>query len=365
MKVKDIVDSISKFAPETYQETWDNIGLLVGNKDMEASGILITLDVTEDLIDEAIAKSANVIIAHHPLIFKGLKSITGSHWTERCIIKAIKEDIAIIAVHTNIDIVRGGVSFRMAEKLGLQDINILGKSEAKLLKISVFVPEAHADKVRNAMFDAEAGNIGNYDCCSYNTKGIGTFRASKNTKPFVGKHGEVHKEPEIRIEITIPEHLNEKVITAMLASHPYEEVAYDIYTMNNKNPHIGFGVIGVMDGDYSERDFMLKLKECFNCVAIKHTKLLHKSINKVALCGGAGSFLLPNAIAKGADIYVSGDFKYHDFFEADNNIIIADIGHYESEQYTKEILHEIVTRNFPNFAVHIADTVTNPAQTFV
>ncbi|MFV0344787.1 MAG: Nif3-like dinuclear metal center hexameric protein [Bacteroidales bacterium] len=365
MKVKDILNAINDFAPRTYQETWDNTGLLVGNKDMEAQGVLISLDVTEEVIDEAISKNANVIIAHHPLIFKGLKSVTGVLWTERCVIKAIKKDIAIIAAHTNIDVIKGGVSYRMAEKLGLQNIKALSTSEAKLFKISVFVPNTHLENVRNSMFEAGAGHIGNYDCCSYNTDGIGTFRANEGAKPFVGKQGEIHNEAETKIEVLVPEHLCNRIVSAMVSTHPYEEVAYDIYPLNNTNPNVGLGVIGELEKECTEHDFLTILKKTFGCKAIKHTKLSGKNISKVALCGGAGSFLLPIAIAKSADIYVSGDFKYHDFFEADSKIIIADIGHYESEQYTKEIMYEIVTRNFPNFAVQIAETVTNPAQTFV
>ncbi|MFV0484582.1 MAG: Nif3-like dinuclear metal center hexameric protein [Bacteroidales bacterium] len=365
MKVKDILNAINNFAPRTYQETWDNTGLLVGDKDMEAKGALITLDITEDVIEEALSKGINLIVAHHPLIFKGLKSITNSHWTERCVIKAIKNDIAIIAAHTNIDAIKGGVSYRMAEKLGLKNIKTLGTSDAKLFKISVFVPNTHAEQVRDSMFEAGAGHIGNYDCCSYNTEGIGTFRANEEAKPFVGKQGELHNENEIKIEVLVPEHLCNNTVSAMLSSHPYEEVAYDIYLLNNINPNVGLGVVGELEKEITEVDFLTSLKGTFECVAIKHTNLLGKKIKKVALCGGAGSFLLPTAIGKDADIYVSGDFKYHDFFEADNKIVIADIGHYESEQYTKEIMYEIVTRNFPNFAVHIAETVTNPAQTFV
>lgn len=358
--LKDITTFLESLAPLNLQESYDNAGLITGDINSEINGILITLDVTEKVVEEAIQKKAKLIVAHHPVIFSGLKKITGKNQVERTIIKAIKNDIAIYAAHTNLDSVEKGVNGKICEKLGLQNCKILQPSTQQLKKLVTFIPAEHAGKVREAIFNAGAGNIGNYDSCGFVTEGLGSFRGNEESNPFVGKKGEIHTEKEVRFETIFPGTLQGKIIKALLDSHPYEEVAYDIYTLDNKYDKIGMGMVGNLAEPLPEKEFLKELKKTFNTGLIKHTRLLGKPVKKVAVCGGSGSFLLNTAIAAGADFFVSGDFKYHQFFEAEDKIVIADIGHFESEQFTKELFYELLTKKFPTFAIHLSEVVTNP-----
>ncbi len=360
MKVKDITKILEDFAPLNYQESYDNSGLIVGDYSMELKGVLISLDITEEVIDEAIKENCNMIVSHHPIIFSGLKSLTGANFVERSVIKAIKNNIALYASHTNADSVFNGVSGKMCEKLELQNCSILSPRSSILFKIVVFVPYKFADKVKNAMYKAGAGEIGNYSECSFSVEGNGTFKANESASPFVGEKDLLHTEPEQRVEVIVPEHAKNKVISALIYAHPYEEVAYDVYKLENKHNNIGFGMIGDLKNEMDELEFLNKVKEVFNVGCVKYTSLLNKPIKKVALCGGSGSFLLNNAIANNADIFITGDFKYHDFFNAENKIIIADIGHFESEQFTKNIFYDIIKEKMPTFAVRLSNVNTNP-----
>jgi dinuclear metal center YbgI/SA1388 family protein len=363
MQIREIISALEDFAPLSFQESYDNSGLCIDNPNTEAKAALLTIDITEDVIEEAKKTGCNIIISHHPLIFSGVKNLTGKNYTERCIIKAIKEDIAIYAAHTNIDIAPAGVSFVMAEKLGLQKIKVLSPLDGALLKLVTFVPTEHAEKVRAAIFDAGAGQIGNYDRCSYNVNGTGTFRGNEDSSPFVGKSGSDHAEPEVRIETILPVHAKTKVLKALLASHPYEEPAYDIYQLSNAYEKAGLGAIGKIKPT-EEKDFLEIVKKTFQVKTIRHTPFRNRKIETVALCGGSGSSLLRNAIMQHADIYISGDFKYHQFFENEGRIVIADIGHFESEQFTKEIFYQILMKKFPTFAVHFSSIITNPINYF-
>ena len=360
MLLKNIVDHLERIAPLSYQESYDNAGLMVGDKMQEVSAALVTLDVTEEVIAEAIQKNCGLIISHHPLIFKGIKRITGSNDVERCLIKAIQNNIAIYAAHTNLDSITGGVNSKICEKLGLKNCQILAPAKNQLLKIVTYVPEDHIEKVRSALFAAGAGVIGNYDLCSYSGSGQGTFRGNEFSNPFVGSREELHTEKEFRLETIVPRHLISNVITALLASHPYEEVAYDLVPLENDMNTVGSGMIGELEVPLDEIEFLHTVKELFGCGMIRHTALLNRKISKIAVCGGSGSFLVSKAIVKGADLFISADFKYHDFFEADKRIVLADIGHYESEQFTKEVLKEIVLKKFPTFALRLSDVKTNP-----
>lgn len=360
MIIRDIVNYLETVAPPCYQESYDNAGLILGNSESTISSALITLDVTESVIDEAIKYGCGLIISHHPILFKGLKRVNGNSYVERCVIKAIKNDIAIYAAHTNLDSVTGGVNSKICEKIGLTNMRILAPAKELLLKLVTFVPVNHLDKVREAVFAAGAGHIGNYDKCSYNLEGEGTFRGGEDTNPFVGDKGEFHEEKEVRFETILPKHLKNKVIDALLNAHPYEEVAYDLYPLENEFSIVGSGMIGELHVAEDEGVFLFRLMEIFDCKVIRHTSLLGKPVRKVAVCGGAGSFLLSKAIAEGADLFITGDFKYHDFFNAENKIVIADIGHYESEQFTKEVFHEILIKKFPTFALRLSETKTNP-----
>ena len=359
-KIKDIANFLETIAPLRLQESYDNAGLIIGDPTEEVKGILITLDVTEEIIEEAIQQKCNLVVAHHPIIFSGLKKITGRNYVERTVLKAIKNDIAIYAAHTNLDSVTNGVNGKICEKLGLENCRILETADGLLKKLVTFIPVDHAEKVREAVFSAGAGHIGNYDSCSFNTHGQGTFRGNDSTHPFVGKKGKHHYENEIRFETVFPSYIQSKVITALLNAHPYEEVAYDIYPLENKFEQAGMGMIGELPAEKSETEFLQQVKDTLGTGAIKHTRLLGKNVKKVAVCGGAGSSLLNRAISTGADIFISGDFKYHQFFDAENKIVIADVGHFESEQFTKELFYELLTKKFSTFAVRLSGVNTNP-----
>ncbi len=360
MRIQQVVQILEEFAPPSLQESYDNAGLIIGQKNDEVKGILITLDVTEEVIDEAISLGYNLIIAHHPIIMGGIKRLNGTNYVERCTIKAIKNDIGIYACHTNADSVLNGVNGIICEKIGLTDCKILSPKKGDLLKLVTFVPTKQTLEVRTAIFNAGAGQIGNYDSCSFNINGEGTFRGNKDTNPFVGQSGELHTENEIRVETIFPSYLKGKIISALLKAHPYEEVAYDIYPLENSWDSTGSGMVGELKDPEDEMAFLHRIKETFNCGTIKYTPLKNKAIKKVAVCGGAGSFLLIKAKAAQADIFISGDFKYHQFFDAENEIIIADIGHFESEQFTKEVFFEILTKKIPNFAIRLSKVNTNP-----
>ena len=360
MTVQTICKLMEDVAPLALQESYDNAGLLIGSAQMKVSGILLCIDVTEEIIDEAILKNCNLIISHHPLIFSALKCLTGQNETQRCIVKAIKNELAIYSAHTNIDNVLHGVNGKIAEKIGLTNVRILHPKQNILLKLVTFVPSECAEKVRSTLFEVGAGHIGNYDSCSYNTEGFGTFCAGNQANPFVGNRGEIHTEPETRIEVIFPEYKKNSVLNALLKSHPYEEPAFDLIPLKNTWNEVGAGVVGELQEAENEECFLLRLKKIFGLQMIRHTNFLDKKIKRVAICGGAGSSFLSSALREKADVFVSGDFKYHEFFGAENKILIADIGHYESEQFTKEIFYEIITKKLPTFAIQISGIKTNP-----
>lgn len=365
MLVKDVMSAIEAFAPLAYQESYDNCGLQVGDPMATVTGMLLTLDVTEDLLAEAIEKNCNLIIAHHPLIFSGLKKITGRNYVERIVASAIKNDIHIYAAHTNLDNVRQGVNAKIAEKLGLQNTSILAPKGTTLYKLYTYVPEADLGTVRDALFAAGAGSIGNYSECSFNTEGIGTFRGNEHSNPAIGEAGgDREYVAEVKLEVLVPVDLKNTVIRALRASHPYEEVAYELIALENYNQEIGAGMVGFLPEAMEESAFLSFLQRQMKVDCIRHTQFKGKPVHKVALCGGSGSFLLKDAISTQADVFITGDFKYHQFFDAEGKIIIADIGHYESEQFTVEIFKELLTKKFPNFAVVLANIYTNPVKYF-
>jgi len=365
MQVKDIAQAIEAFAPLRYQETYDNCGLQVGNLQQELSGVLLSLDVTEAVVDEAISRNCNMIVAHHPLIFSGLKSISGRTYIERIVYKAIRNDIAIYAAHTNMDNMRAGVNAKIAEKLGLRDTRILSMKEDTLYKFYTYAPLAAADKVRDALFAVGAGDIGKYRECSFNTPGNGTFQPDANADPAIGTAGGPREwVDEVKIELIVPAHLESTILSTLFAVHPYEEVAYEMIALRNKNQDIGAGMVGTLPQPMAEEAFLQLVKERMKTDCIRHTALRGKEVHKVAVCGGSGSFLLRDAIAAGADCFITGDFKYHQFFDADSRIIIADIGHYESEQFTIELFQTLLNKKFPNFAILLSNFSTNPVKYF-
>jgi dinuclear metal center YbgI/SA1388 family protein len=360
MKIAEIIQTIEDFAPISYQESYDNAGLLVGDKLADCTGVLICLDAIEAVIDEAIDKNFNLVVAHHPIVFSGLKKITGKNYIERVIIKAIKNDIAIYACHTNLDNVKLGVNNIIADKLGLINRKILEPKKGVLKKLYTYVPKENKDNLLNALFAVNAGNIGNYSECSFSVDGVGTFRGNQDSNPVIGERNIRSTEAESKIEIIFPNYLESKILTTLKENHPYEEVAYEVISLDNYYQEVGSGMIGKLENPISELEFLQQLKSIMQTDCIRYTKLLNKPIQNVALCGGAGSFLLSNAISQKADIFITGDFKYHQFFDADNQIVISDIGHYESEQFTSQLFNKIISEKFPTFAVQISTINTNP-----
>ncbi len=360
MRIKDIVKPLEEIAPVCLQESYDNSGLQIGYPDQEADKVLITLDITDEVVEEAIQKGCKLIISHHPLIFTGLKKITGKNYTERLVSKIIKNDIAVYAAHTNLDNAAQGINEILGKKLGLINLKILHPKKDLLRKLVTFCPTEHAEKVRTALFTAGAGHIGNYDSCSFNTPGTGSFRGLENSNPFTGETGKLHFENEIRIETIYPIYKEQDILKALFSSHPYEEVAYDIYPLNNTFSRVGAGMIGELEREADEIEFLKIIKKTIGAKIIRHSGLTGNKIRKVALCGGSGSFLIPEAVKAGADIYITGDIKYHDFFDAEKKILIADAGHFETEQFAKELIYSILIKNFPTFAVLISEINTNP-----
>ena len=360
MKIADVVKYLESIAPPYLQESYDNSGLLTGDMEDEIRGVLICLDSTEDIIQEAIDTNCNLVVAHHPIVFSGLKKITGKNYVERVIIKAIKNNISIFACHTNLDNVQSGVNAKICEKLGLENIRILQPKENLLKKLVTFCPVEHAEKVRDAMFQAGAGQIGEYDLCSFNVEGKGTFRASEHANPFVGAKGEMHEEKEIRMELILPAYIEKQVLKALRDAHPYEEVAYYMTSISNPHQMVGSGMVGELQEPMDELVFLHYVKTSMKSGHIRHSPLLGRKVKRIAVCGGAGSFLLPQALQAGADVFVTADYKYHQFFDADGKTIIADIGHYESEQFTKDLFYELITKKFNTFAVRLSEINTNP-----
>ena len=360
MILSDITSYLNSQIPLSLQESYDNCGLLIGDLNEEISSALICLDVTQEVMNEAIEKKCNLIISHHPMIFTGIKSLTGRTDTEKLVIRAIQNKIAVFAIHTNLDNHYEGVNKTLCNKLGVVNAEILKPMPDKLRKLVTFCPSSHAGQVRDAIFVAGAGQIGNYDSCSFNAKGEGTFRALAGANPFVGEPGKLHFEPETRIETIFPSYLESAVISALKKAHPYEEVAFDIYPLTNLHHRIGAGMIGNLPQPIDAEEFLISIKKILNLGCIRHTNLKNKKIQRIALCGGSGSFLINDAISCNADIYMTGDIKYHDFFIPENKMILADIGHYESEQFTKELIYNFLNKKFTTFALFISGTNTNP-----
>ena len=360
MKVREITAYIESFAPLPYQESYDNSGLQAGDPEQEVDAALICVDLTREVLEEAIGLKAGLILTHHPVIFSGLRKLTGSTPAEKIILGAVRGGISVYSAHTNLDAVHRGVSFKIAEKLGLGSARILSPMRGRLRKLVFFVPPDHAAAVREAVFNAGAGYIGEYDRCSFNAPGEGTFRGSANSDPYVGEKGKLHTEPELRVETIYPAERESRVLDALIGAHPYEEVAYDIYPLENEYPRAGMGVVGDLEEAMDPGNFLELLKKRFGTPVIRHTRLPGTRIKKVAACGGSGSFLLSQAISAGADAFVTGDIKYHTFFDAGDKLLMADIGHYESEQFTSEIFYENLKKKFPKFALHLTQVNTNP-----
>lgn len=358
--IGDVVKHLDALAPPAFQEDYDNSGLITGDPGLAVTSVLVTLDCTEEVVHEAVTLGANLIIAHHPIVFRGLKKITGRNYVERTIIKAIKHDVAIFAIHTNLDNVHTGVNRKIAEQIGLVNLRILKPKKETIGKLVTFIPKENADAVLAALHQAGAGNIGNYKNCSFTVEGTGTFMPTGLAQPHVGDLGVQEKVNEVRAELIYPVHLEGKIVGALRSSHPYEEVAYYISRLENENQEVGSGMIGELEEPEEPNEFLERLKISMNTNCVRYTSIVKPEIRRVAVCGGSGSFLLQDAIRANADVFVSADFKYHEFFDSDGRIIIADIGHYESEQFTKDLISEVLREKFRTFAINFSKTVTNP-----
>ena len=362
MKIKDIFTILEEMAPLAYAEDFDNVGLLVGNAENDTTGILVCHDALESVIDEAITKNCNLVVCFHPILFSGLKKITGKNYVERAIIKAIKNDIAIYAVHTALDNHPEGVNKIVCDALGLKNTKILIPKENYIRKLVTYTIPEYADEVRNALFNAGAGSIGNYDNCSFNSKGIGTYMGNEHSNPEIGERFEFVQADEIKIEVTFEKHLETKILKALFQSHTYEEVAYEIYDLKNQHQNIGLGMIGELETAMNENDFLALVKDRMQAGGIRHSQLLQKPIQKVAVLGGSGSFAIKNAIQAGADAFLTADLKYHQFYEAENQLLLADIGHFESERYTKNYIVDFLRKKILNFAIIFSEENTNPVK---
>lgn len=364
MIVKEVTAVLEELAPLAYAEDFDNVGLLVGSANDEVSGILVTLDTLENVVDEAIAKKCNLIVSFHPIIFGGLKKLNGSTYVERVIIKAIQHRIAIYSMHTALDNAMEGVNGKICDILGLEKRKILIPKKGTLKKLTTYVPKADASLLRDALFDAGAGHIGNYSHCSFSSEGTGSYQAGENANPTKGSIGNIHYEEETQVNVTYRQADEGKVVTALLKNHPYEEVAYELFTLENTDRQIGMGMIGELPAPMEEQAFLKLIKDKMQVSVIRHSKLLGKKVKSVAVLGGSGAFAINAAKAAGADFFVSADLKYHQFYEAENRIVLADIGHYETEQFTKQLLVDHLTKKIPNFAISLSESITNPIKYF-
>jgi dinuclear metal center YbgI/SA1388 family protein len=360
MKVKEVTDIIEELAPLAYAEDFDNVGLLVGTKEAKVTGILVTLDTLESVVDEAIVHKCNLIVSFHPIIFKGLKKLTGASYIERAVMKAIRNDINIYSMHTALDNNQYGVNAKICEVLELTNTNILIPQKGTIKKLTTYVPISQAKALKTALYNSGAGSIGNYSNCSFTSEGVGTFMAKENANPVKGVKGELHSENETQIQITFPRGKEKHVLKALFQNHPYEEVAYEVSTLENTNQYIGMGMIGELAKPMDELSFLKELKTKMNAGCVRHTELRGKMVEKVAVLGGSGSFAINAALSSGADVFVTADIKYHQFYQAEGNMIIADIGHYESEQFTKNLLVDYLKKKMPNFAIRLSDSKTNP-----
>lgn len=363
----EIIAAIEAVANPAWQEDWDNSGLQVGSRADLCTGVLICVDVTEDVVAEAVQTGCSLIVSHHPLIFKGMKSIVGRTPAERCVLAAIRAGISVYSSHTALDNAPDGVSHVMAARLGVEVRRPLAPLPAQWLVLNVRVPQSHAESVRQALFDAGAGQMGRYDGCSFNVDGTGTFRPLEGSDPHVGNVGEDHDEPETQISVIVPSHLQRRVESALLEVHPYETPAYEFLTVANRDPYVGCGVTGVLDERLKAADLITRVKEVFGTPVVRCTDIgramdPETPVSRVAICGGAGGSMIGDAISAGAQVYITGDIRYHDFLDCGGDIWLMDIGHYEGEQCTKDIFYQIITQKFPNFAVRKSQCGSNPVQ---
>ena len=364
MKINQIIETLEKWAPTSYAEDFDNVGLLVGDKNRTCTGAIITHDVSEIVVEEAIAAKCNFIICFHPIIFKGLSTITGKNYVEKTVLKAIENKIAIYAIHTALDNHQHGVSYHLGQQINLEQQRILIPQKKSLYHLTTYVPEKHKEELLNALHQAGAGSIGNYSLCSFSTKGYGQFYGNKNSSPAIGEKESLTHVEEIKISLVVPKHAKHEVIDTLKKNHPYESVAYELTAVENQHPNVGLGSIGQLKTALPLNEFLTLIKTKLNTPFIRHNETHHKTIKKVAVLGGSGSFCIDAAKSQGADALITADLKYHDFFRGEKDLLLVDAGHYETEHFTKRIIHEYLTKKIPNFAFTLSDINTNPVKYF-
>ncbi|MFY8188161.1 MAG: Nif3-like dinuclear metal center hexameric protein [Flavobacterium sp.] len=364
MKLKEFCAQLDAIWPLAYAETYDNVGLLVGDVNSEITGVLVCHDALEACVDEAIHNNCNVVVCFHPILFSGLKKITGKSYVEKAVMKAIKNDVAIFAIHTALDNHPKGVNKIICDRLGLLNSKVLIPKEQYIKKLVTFTPAENFDHLREALFKAGAGTIGNYDKCSFSSDGVGTYRGGEDSNPVIGAKHELMQATEKKLEVTFEKHLQNKILTALFEHHIYEEVAFEIYSLDNLHQNIGLGRIGILPEPMDEISFLNLVKSTFGCGIIRHSTFLGKKIQKVAVLGGSGASAIKNALQQGAEAFLTADLKYHDFYTAENQLLLCDIGHFESERFTKNYIVEILTKNFPNFAIILSEQNTNPVKYF-
>ena len=360
MIIKEVTDVLEALAPLENAEDFDNVGLLVGNPSDEVTGILITLDTLEEVVEEAISKNCNLIVSFHPIIFSGLKSLTGATYVERTVISAIRNNIAIYSMHTALDNSNLGVNARICQVLGIEDPRILIPKKGSIKKLTTYIPRSEAEKLKDALFEAGAGHIGHYSHCSFTVEGSGTFKAGTEANPSVGKTGQLHYEDEAQVHVTFTKANEKRVLKALFENHPYEEIAYEVYALENRNQHLGMGMVGHLAKPMEESKFIEHVKKVMNVSYIRHSKFLGKKVERVAVLGGSGAFAIEPAIRANADVLVTSDIKYHQYFGAEDKLLLLDIGHYESEQFTKNLLADYLKKKIPNFAIALSESITNP-----
>ena len=360
MRIQKIIDVIEEWAPPVYAENFDNVGLIIGDAHRDCKGVLVTHDTLENVVDECISKNLNLIVSFHPIIFSGLKKLTQSSYVERVIIKAIKNDICVYAIHTALDNHRYGVSHALAENLGLLNIKVLSPKKNAIRKLITYAPKDKVSLLLKNLYKAGAGSIGNYDECSFTSTGTGTFKGNEKSNPKLGERGKKTVTDEVQINLIFEFHKQTKILQALFKFHPYEEVAYEVFKLKNENQNIGMGSIGDLEKEMDEEEFISTIQKKLNIEMIRHSKKNGKKIKKVAVLGGSGSFAISSAISSNADALITADLKYHDFFQAENKILLIDAGHYETEQFTKKLIHDYLNKKLPNFAIVLSESITNP-----
>jgi len=364
MRVRDIQQILESWAPKEIAWERDNIGLQAGDPAAVVRGILVALDVTEEVIAEAVRRKANLLVSHHPLLFRPLSAVTMQSARGRCIRALMQSGINLYSAHTNLDFTRGGTSFALAQALGLTDVEFLRMPYEVQRKVVTFVPPAEAERVARAMADAGAGIIGNYDSCSFAGPGTGTFRGNERSRPAIGKRGVLEHASETRLEMMVPRWRLGDVIGAMHRAHPYEEVAYDVYPLENRSREHGMGIIGNARRPVTLRVFLNDLKRRLGVPALRCTGDMRRTVRRVAACGGSGTELMDEAARRGADVFVTADVRYHSFHDVEASMALVDAGHFETElpvvRAVVEHLRAACRARHATVPIHAARTSTNP-----